>query len=229
MSDKPRQGRGGRNGHEPRGRIRSREMRALELSVQGFTQAEIAAELRVSQAAVSKILNRVETRILKDRTALVERQRTRQTLRLEHVYSEAMRAWEHSKGDSTRRRQRRIQDGKKPGPTIAELVVETEHGNPQFLEVGRKALADQRKLWGLNAPEITNVVAASPSPYSDVTDEELHENGMKLAQILMSWGAARGPSRSGTPRLPRSIEGCVRGRVGTQETECWRFLNDFSY
>jgi hypothetical protein len=160
-------------------------MRALELSVKGFTQVEIATELRVTQAAVSKILNRVETRIFKDRIALIERQRTQQTLRLEHLYSEGMRAWERSKGETTRRRQRRVQDGRKQGPTVAELVVETEHGNPQFLELARKALADLRKLWGLNRPEMMNVEAPAPDPYADLSDEEVREHAWKVVETLL--------------------------------------------
>jgi DNA-binding MarR family transcriptional regulator len=173
-------------------------MRALELSVRGFTQVEIAAELGVTQAAVSKILNRIETRVLKDRIALVERQRTRQTLRLEHLYSEGMRAWERSKSDSTRRRQRKLQDGRKQGPTIAELVVESEHGNPQFLEVARKALADLRRLWGINAPEDVNVAAPPENPYADLTHEELRQKLMGLMQILM-WETSPVPSQAPVP------------------------------
>lgn len=205
MNDNPgRRGRGGRNGHEPRSRISSREMRALELSVQGFTQIEIAAELGVTQAAVSKILNRVETRVLKDRMALVDRLKTQQTLRLEHLYREGMRAWERSKSDSTRRRQRKLQDGTKEGPTIAELVVETEHGNPQFLEVARKALADERKLWGLNRPEAMNVEAPRPNPYADLNDEELRERCWKVVQILLASEAPM--STVPTPAPENSLE-----------------------
>ena len=198
MNNNPgRRGRGGRNGHEPRSRIHSREIRVLELSNQGFTQVQIAAELRITQAAVSKILNRIETRVLKDRVALIDRHRARQIHRLEHIYCESMRAWVRSMGDTTRRRQRRIQDGQQ-GPITAELVVETEHGNPQFLEVGRKALADLRKLLGINAPENVNVAAPPENPYADLTDEELRQKLMGLMQILM-WETSPVPSQAPAP------------------------------
>ena len=39
-----RRGRGGQDGQEPRVRIRTRELRALELSIQGWTQPQIAAD-----------------------------------------------------------------------------------------------------------------------------------------------------------------------------------------
>ena len=66
MTDTPRRrrGRGGKGGHEPRARIRTRELRAMELTVLGWSQHQIAADLGVSQAAVSKILARVELRVL---------------------------------------------------------------------------------------------------------------------------------------------------------------------
>ena len=70
MSPAPRRrrGRGGQGGHEPRARIRTRELRAMELTVLGWSQPQIAADLGVSQAAVSKLLKRIETRLLRELT-----------------------------------------------------------------------------------------------------------------------------------------------------------------
>jgi predicted transcriptional regulator len=174
-------------------------MRVLELSNQGFTQVEIAVELGITQAAVSKIVRRVETRILKDRFPLIERQWARQTYRLEHIYREAMRAWARSIGEKTRRRQRRAQDGKH-GPVIAELVMEIEHGNPQFLEVGRKALADIRKLCGISAPESISVAAQPERPYEHLSDEELRQRAMDLAQSVLLETSPSVPSRAPEPK-----------------------------
>src|SRR5262245_42867621 len=160
-------GRGGKNGHEPRARIRTREIRALELSIQGTTQHQIAEELGVSQAAVSKILKRIEERQLRELAATIDRHKARQTLRLEHQYSQAMKAWEESKADSTVRRQRKAQPGAGgDGHAVAEVVVETQHGNPRYLEQARKALADIRKVWGIDAPQQLTVTATR-SPYDD--------------------------------------------------------------
>ena len=78
-----RRGRGGQQGHEPRARIRTRELRAVELATQGWSQPEIAAELGVSQAAVSKILQRADARALRDLTAVVAQQKARQTMQLQ--------------------------------------------------------------------------------------------------------------------------------------------------
>ncbi len=75
-----RRGRGGHRGHEPRARIRTRELRAMELATLGWSQHQIAADLGISQAAVSKILTRVELRLLRELAATVERQKVRQMI-----------------------------------------------------------------------------------------------------------------------------------------------------
>jgi transcriptional regulator with XRE-family HTH domain len=186
MSDTPRRrrGRGGQDGHEPRARIRTRELRTMELMVRGWSQPQIAADLGVSQAAVSKILRRVEGRMLRELSASIERQKARQAGRLEHLFAEAMRAWEESKADSTRRRQRKSDGGSGvPGATVAELVVENQHGDPRYLDQARNALADQRKLWGLDAPQKVDL-RAPRNRFDDMAEDALREELAKQARLL---------------------------------------------
>jgi len=176
-------GRGGQGGHEPRTRIRTRELRALELAVLGWSQPQIAADLGITQAAVSKLLARIESRLLRELAATVQRQKVRQTLRLECLFAEAMRAWHASQADMTRRRQRRAQGGEGAGATFAELVVENQHGDPRYLDEARKALADQRKLWGLDAPQQVDV-RASRDRYDDMTEEALRAELARQTPLL---------------------------------------------
>jgi len=158
----------------------------MELSVLGWSQHQIAADLGVSQAAVSKILKRVELRVLHELMAVVERQKARHTLRLEHIFAEALRAWEQSKADTTRRRQRQTQPGSGGnGGTVAELVVETKHGDARYLDEARKALADHRKLWGLDAPQKIDV-RASRNPYEGMTEDALRAELAKQSRLLES-------------------------------------------
>jgi len=179
-----RRGRGGQGGHEPRTRIRLRELRALELQTQGWSQHQIAAELGISQPAVSKLLKRVELRLLMEMRDTVERQKARQTLRLEHLYAEAMRAWDASKTDATRRRQRKTDGaGGGAGSTVAELVIENSHGDPRYLEQARKSQADLRKVWGVDAPEKVDV-RALPNPYDGLTEEELRAEILRQQRLL---------------------------------------------
>jgi predicted transcriptional regulator len=183
-SPRGRRGRGGQGGHEPRARIRMRELRALELSTLGWSQHKIAADLGISQAAVSKILKRIELRLLREMADTVERQKVRQTLRLEHLFAESMRAWEQSKTENTRRRQRKT-DGRVGGgtSTLAEIVVEDQHGDPRYLDEGRKALADHRRIWGLDAPHKVDLKAVR-NPYADMTEEALRAELDRQARLL---------------------------------------------
>jgi predicted transcriptional regulator len=204
MSDLPRRrrGRGGQGGHEPRARIRTRERRTMELMVLGWSQQQIAVDLGVSQAAVSKILTRVEGRLLRELTAMVERHKVRHSMRLDHLFAEAMRAWDQSKADTTRRRQRRTQGGHaSAGATIAEIVVENQHGDPRYLDEARKALADQRKLWGLDAPQQVDV-RASRSPYDGMTEEALQAEFERQARLLSASDATTTDRTDSSPADP---------------------------
>jgi hypothetical protein len=155
----------------------------MELRVQGWSQPQIAADLGITQAAVCKLLKRIETRHLRELTETLGRQRARQALRLEHLFAEAMRAWNESKADSTRRRQRQTQGGGSAGATVAEIVVENQHGDPRYLDEARKLLADSRKLLGLDAPQKVDL-RASRDPYDDMTDEALRAELARQTQLL---------------------------------------------
>jgi uncharacterized protein with von Willebrand factor type A (vWA) domain len=158
------------------------------MTVLGCSQHQIAADLGVSQAAVSKMLARLETRILRELAETVERQKARHTLRLERLFAEAMGAWEQSKTDTTRRRQRKTESGAgRAGATVAEIVVENQHGDPRYLDEARKALADHRRIWGLDAPQKVDVRALR-NPYDGMTEDDLRSEVARQARLLDSSG-----------------------------------------
>ena len=68
-------GRGGQGGREPRATVQARALRVLDRSVAGLSQREIAAEEGISQSAVSKILQRLEARVLEELVGRVEQQK----------------------------------------------------------------------------------------------------------------------------------------------------------
>ena len=177
-------GRGGQGGHDPRPRVRTREGRAMELTVLGWSQHRIAADLGVTQAAVSKILARIEGRRLGELTAVVDRQKVRHTLRLEHIIAEGLHAWEASKTDATLRRQRQTRGGtSQAAATVSELVAENRHGEPRYLDVVLKALADHRKLWGLDAPQKVDL-RASRNPFEALDEGALREVLARQSRLL---------------------------------------------
>ena len=197
-------GRGGTGAREPRATVQARALRVLERSVAGLSQREIAAEEGISQSAVSKILQRLEARVLEELVGRVEQQKVRQTLCLDHLYRESLRAWEASKADATRRVQRTTHAGAGAvgGGTVAQLVVETQHGDPRYLEVARKVLADQRRVWGLDAPQKLDV-RATEGPFDAMSDEALAEVLAHQRQLLASLDAATD--------VPSEGDGEVRG------------------
>jgi len=86
-------GRGGQGGHESHARVRTRELRAWELAVAGSSQHAIADDLGISQAAVSKLLKRVELRTLREMSEAVAREKARHSVRLELLFREIRTAY----------------------------------------------------------------------------------------------------------------------------------------
>lgn len=189
-------GRGGKGGHEPRARIALREARVLELGLEGRTQHQIAEALEISQPAVSKIARRVEERLLADLAYKVERHRARQTLRLEHIYGQAIQAWQDSKQEGVRRRQRKT-DREGSSSTVAELISENSHGDPRYLDEARKALTDLRKVWGVDAPERVSIDALSH--FASMSDEALEVELARHLRLVQPMS----PAIDVTPAVPQ--------------------------
>ena len=132
---------------------REHERRAWGLRQRGRTQEQIAAELQITQQAVSKILARVSDRYLKQVEAKVGRIKAQQTAQLEQIVSESMDAWERSK-----KPQRTLTtvtrtgaEGQTSEQTTQQAVEQV--GDVAYLDQARAALADLRKVWGIDAPQ----------------------------------------------------------------------------
>lgn len=152
----------------------------------GRTQREIAAELGVTQGAVSKAIKRVEESLKSDFAQFRLRERTHQLARLDHLYAEAMDAYEKSKAARTARSQRTITGPAGTTQTINQVNIEDAYGDPRFLAQALKALEDKRKLLGLDAP--TKMQFVEPErPYADLSDAELER---ELLSALAALGKA---------------------------------------
>ena len=188
MTSRRGRGRGGQGGHEPRRRIRVRELQVLEQLVAGRTQHQIAATLGISQPAVSKMQRRIEERLLADRAHQIDRQRARQTLQLTYLYGQALNAWHASQQDSLRKRQRKSDGGDRGATTFAEMVSENRHGDPRYLAEARAALKDLRAVWGFDA--VPSVTLASVNTYNHLTDEALDAELARYTRLLDAHAAA---------------------------------------
>ncbi|MGH7174013.1 MAG: hypothetical protein ACRELG_27390 [Gemmataceae bacterium] len=140
---------------------RKREQVAFDLAVQGWTETEIAAELakqglgEVTQQAVSKMLIRVEQRTAKEMSGRVKGVKVQQTAALRKIYRDAMAAWEESKKPQkslTTKHGPPGENGEMGKVKESQSVLRDQDGDPRYLEQARQALADIRKIWGVDEP-----------------------------------------------------------------------------
>lgn len=128
---------------------REHERRAWELRCKGWTYQRIAAEIKVDQSAVCKILRRTSDRVLAELGEDVKARKVEQTAQLEHVADECLQAWERSK-----QAHKRVRQTKAGGEGEATVVQEASDqcGDVAYVEQWRAIQADIRKIWGLDAP-----------------------------------------------------------------------------
>lgn len=155
--------RGGKGGAEPRTTIREREQRVLALSEQGWTQHAIAEELGVTQAAVSKILLRLDERALRLLASEMAHLKMRRARHLEYLSREGRRGWENSKQGRIRRRQRKAM-GDGGTPVVTQDVVVDEHPDPRMLDQARKAEESLMHMFGFTTPVARAANEAAPDP-----------------------------------------------------------------
>lgn len=120
--------------------------KAWELRCANHTQFEIATMLGVDRSTVSRWLDRMRQEDYEAHAATREQHKIDQTRQLEHLASQALRAWEKSKEPLTRARQTTNADGEEI--TVNE-VVERE-GNIAYLQTAIKCMADIRAIWGFD-------------------------------------------------------------------------------
>jgi hypothetical protein len=140
---------------------RKREQVAFDLAVKGLTETEIAEELdkqglgKVTQQAVSKMLIRVENRMLREMSERVKAMKVRQTASLQKIHREAMAAWEQSKKPQKSLTTKLGPPGEngEPGKVReSHSTLRDQDGDPRYLDQAMQALADIRKIWGVDAP-----------------------------------------------------------------------------
>lgn len=123
------------------------EAEAWDLRQQGWTVRRIGAKLGIAHTTVSRMLDRVERRVLKSLSRRVERQKVTSTQILDHIRDEALQAWEKSKRNRTRVVKKTDANGE---ATVQEAV--TREGDPTHLHTAMAADDRIRKIWGVDAP-----------------------------------------------------------------------------
>ena len=114
--------------------------------MQGWSQREIAAALHISQAAVSKMLRRTGDGLAAEQQDARARVRARLAARYEYMYREAVKGYERSQAERTRRKKRQVTT---PGHPTLEADSVARDGDPRFLEQAGRALEREAQLHGL--------------------------------------------------------------------------------
>jgi DNA-binding MarR family transcriptional regulator len=128
---------------------------AWDLRQESYTNAEIARLLKIQPKRVSAMLAKLEKRVLGELARQVTDVKVRHTAQLERVFREAFRAWRRSKKDSETMRTRtktvpgEAEDEVKE--TITEHTSKNQSGTPSLLAEARAAMAEIRKLWGIDS------------------------------------------------------------------------------
>ena len=158
-------------------RSRNLELRIWTLLSEGKTPSAIARDVGIARQSVHRIIRRVEAKYNQAIGATVERLRARQARTLWAVVDEATDAWERSKqparrvrketGRSGNSRSGDSRNGDRNGAytDLTRTEVQSRVGDPRFLTEAREALADLRKLYGLDAPKSPNGFEQTPVEY----------------------------------------------------------------
>lgn len=180
-------------------RLEERRARVAEMYRDWKTQAEIAEVMGVSQRTISEdlavILDEYKIRYAKafSEYTFVELGRlNRRELDHTKVYTEAMDAWERSKGmlKSTRRIVRHV-EGKDGAagtmvPVTGQVDEQESFGDPRFLVVANKALDSMRELARLRC-EMLGLYANKNLPPPNVEGDDLrHESDEALAEKFLA-------------------------------------------
>ncbi len=144
---------------------RKREHAAFDLAAtRGLSESQIAEELakmglgEVTQQAISKMLIRVEQRTLKEMSERGKGMKIQQTAALRKIYHDAMAAWEESKKPQKSLTTKHGPSGEngQPGKVLeSHSSLRDQDGDPRYLDQARQALADIRKIWGVDEPAHT--------------------------------------------------------------------------
>ena len=134
--------------------------RITSLYLRGWRQADIAAELGLTQQQVSYDLRTIQKRWRESTTMNLDEAKQKELSRIDELEREFWSAWESSKAERTKARQESDGTKDKEGKVVVKkssMEKEQRDGNPAFLQ-GVLSCIDRRcKLLGLDAPEKSEV------------------------------------------------------------------------
>lgn len=161
--------------------VAERRRRAWELRTErGYSQTQIAEELGCSQATIHRDLKHIGAVIVANLAQEASQEKAVQLAILRHAAFDSLRAWEASKKPHTqvveRKKRMPVDSGMKDAhgkpihvldedgrPALIDVEVNTTQtvttriGNPTYLALTLKALADIRDLLGIEPPKVIDI------------------------------------------------------------------------
>lgn len=204
----------------------SRERTIWELrTTKSLTQAQIANQLQLSQGQVSRILNRVREKMRQSTAEEVELEKYVQLDTLRLIVAQNLEAWEKSKKPKKRvgRTEKFLKPGKQPGAPEPDLeaqdkevatsqAVEEVAGDPRYLDMAMKAMAEIRMLLGMNAP--TKIAFTDPTGKQGVSPFQV--NVIKVRDYV-ALEREQADLVEGTARLLEAGDAVIEGEVGAAD------------
>jgi hypothetical protein len=135
--------------------IAQRRQQVAELTLDGWTQSAIAAQLGLTQAAISKDLKQIRLAWRESSIRDFDELRSQELAKLDRIEREAWAAWRRSQEPA----QTATVDGT-AGSQKAKRTVRHQYGDPRFLQVTLDAIEARRQMLGLDAP--TKVAPTTP-------------------------------------------------------------------
>lgn len=166
-----------------------RRRRAWKLRIKGWEQDDIAKKLGVSQAAVSKMLKKAGDYYHSHYLKSVIKVKDEQVAQHYHIYAQAMTAWRKSRSQLKTNTIKQGVTKDKKGNLVksagAQVINQTkdQHGDHQYLMVALKALAEVRKLIGLDNPSKFSITDPDGKPI-DLTTPSLEKQIDDLTALL---------------------------------------------
>lgn len=128
--------------------------KAVDLQRKCLTHQKIAEEIGVRRETITRVLGRYNRKVSDRLMSKSIRERARQFERLDWIIEEAAEEWHRSKLDAETVKvtnEGLVADDK------TETTTKGQTGDPRYLSEIRSALADQRKILGLDAPTKTEM------------------------------------------------------------------------
>lgn len=133
----------------------------------GTDKQALALRLNTDVAGINRLVRQVDNFLANHVAVDLSTYLAQSHQRLEAIIHESMKSWKKSKGKIVKKTRKFGQDPTDPfnsNPVcLEEVVVEEESaGNPAFLQLAMKAMAEQREMLpGANAPKATAVTNAA--------------------------------------------------------------------